>query len=100
MFSFTSETYLWGVGVLKVSHTLEGWTKDLWIFVTGYDVKLIRCCPEYDAKLIWHPQGKDIVSAAAICAAAVDFLCWSYPTHCASSLRAEPVGCILYNLQL
>ena len=20
----------------------------------GYDVKLIRCCPEYDVKLIWN----------------------------------------------
>ena len=22
----------------------------------GYDVKLIRCCPEYDVKLIWRQQ--------------------------------------------
>ena len=28
------------------------------IFVLGiiYDVKLIRCCPEYDVKLIWRQR--------------------------------------------
>ena len=39
----------------------------------------------------------DIVSVAAIggrCTA--DFPCWSYPTCCVASLRAGPVGCILY----
>ena len=28
----------------------------------GYDVKLIRCCPQYDVKLMWRHQGNDIVS--------------------------------------
>ena len=37
-------------------------------------------------------------SVAAISAAAVDFLCWSYPTFCVASMRAEPVGCISYNM--
>ena len=36
----------------------------------GYDVKLIRCCPQYDVKLVWRHRGNDIVSVAAICAAA------------------------------
>ena len=67
------------------------------MFVTGYDVKLIRRCPDYDVKFIWHQQEKDILSVASICAAGVDFLCWSYPTYCASSLGAGPLGCILYN---
>ena len=39
-----------------------------------------------------------IPSVAAICADAVDFPCWSYPTFCAASLRAGPVGCISYNM--
>ena len=39
-----------------------------------------------------------IPSVAAICAAAVDFLCSSYPTFCVASLRAGPVGCITYNM--
>ena len=34
----------------------------------GYDVKLIRCCPQYDVKLMWRHRGNDIVSVAAICA--------------------------------
>ena len=65
---------------------------------TGYDVKLIRRCPEYDVKLIWHQQGKDIVRVAAICVSAVNFLLQLYPTCCVASLRAGPVGCILFNL--
>ena len=36
----------------------------------GYDVKLIRCCPQYDVKLMWRHRGNDIVSVAAICVAA------------------------------
>ena len=45
----------------------------------GYDVKLIRCCPDCDDKLIWRQYGNDIVSMAAICAATVDFLCLVVP---------------------
>ena len=41
-----------------------------------------------------------IPSVAAICAAAVDFPCWSYPTFCVASLHAGPVGCISYNMYL
>ena len=37
---------------------------------SGYDVKLIRCCPQYDVKLMWRHRGNDIMSFAAICAAA------------------------------
>ena len=37
----------------------------------GYDVKLIRCCPQYDVKLMWRHRGNDIVSVAAICVAAI-----------------------------
>ena len=40
----------------------------------GYDIKLIQC-PDYDVELIWRQQGNDIVSLAAICAAAADFPC-------------------------
>ena len=29
------------------------------------------CCPQYDVKLMWHHRGNDIVSVAAICAAAL-----------------------------
>ena len=29
-----------------------------------------RCCPQYDVKLMWRNRGDDIVSVAAICAAA------------------------------
>ena len=36
----------------------------------GYDIKLIRCSPQYDVKLIWRHRGNDIVSVAAICASA------------------------------
>ena len=36
----------------------------------GLDIKLIRCCPQYDVKLMWRHRGNDIVSVAAICAAA------------------------------
>ena len=28
------------------------------------------CCPQYDVKLMWRHRGNDIVSVAAICAAA------------------------------
>ena len=38
---------------------------------SGYDVKLIRCCPQYDVKLMWRHRGNDIVSVAAICVAAI-----------------------------
>ena len=37
----------------------------------GYDVKLIRCCPQYDVKLMWRHRGNDIVSVAAICVVAI-----------------------------
>ena len=40
----------------------------------GYDVKLIRCCPQYDVKLMWRQwrhRGNDIVSVAAICVVAI-----------------------------
>ena len=37
---------------------------------SGYDIKLVRCCPQYDIKLMWHHRGNDIVSVAAICATA------------------------------
>ena len=71
------------------------------MFVTGYDLKLICRCPDYDVKFIWHHQGKDIVSVVSICAAAVDFLCWSYPTYCASSLGAGQwaVFCIILTVR-
>ena len=42
----------------------------LLLFCPGYDVRLIRCCPQYDVKLMWRHRGNDIVSVAAICAAA------------------------------
>ena len=48
-------------------------------FGPGYDIKLIRCCHDYDVKLIWCQQGNDIVSLAAICAAAVDIYCLVVP---------------------
>ena len=47
------------------------YTKTLYIIGPGYDVKLIRCCPQYDVKLMWHHRGNDIVSVAAICVAAI-----------------------------
>ena len=31
--------------------------------------KLIRCCPQYDVKLMWRHRGNDFASVAAICAA-------------------------------
>ena len=37
----------------------------------GYDVKLIRCCPQYDINLMWRHRENDIVSVAAICVAAI-----------------------------
>ena len=37
----------------------------------GYDVNLIRCCPQYDVKLMWRHRGNDIASIAAICVAAI-----------------------------
>ena len=40
------------------------------VIYPGYDIKLIRCCPQYDVKLIWRHRENDIVSVAAICAAA------------------------------
>ena len=40
------------------------------MILSWYDVKLIRCCPQYDVKLMWRHRGNDIVSVAAICAAA------------------------------
>ena len=41
----------------------------------------------------------DIVSVTAICTAAqLIFPFCSYPTCCVASLRAGPVGCILYNM--
>ena len=36
----------------------------------GKDVEIIRYCPQYGVKLMWHHRGNDIVSVAAICAAA------------------------------
>ena len=32
-------------------------------------INIIRCCPQYDDKLMWRHRGNDIVSVAAICAA-------------------------------
>ena len=40
----------------------------------GYDVEVIYGFPEYETKLIWCQQGNDVVSAAAIRSAMVDFL--------------------------
>ena len=45
--------------------------KSMGSVVLGLDIKLIRCCNQYDGKLImWRLGGNDIVSVAAICAAA------------------------------
>ena len=66
----------------------------------GQDVKLIRCCPQYDAKLMWRHRANNIVSVAAICAAAHLIFFWSYPTCCVASLRVRPVGCISYNMYI
>ena len=41
-----------------------------------------------------------IPSVAVICAAAVDFLCWSYPAFWVADLRDRPVVCISYKLYL
>ena len=41
-----------------------------------------------------------IPSVAVIYAAAIYFLCWSYPAFCVASLRDRPVVCISYNMYL
>ena len=43
------------------------------------DVNIIFCYLKYDVELIWRQQGNDIMIVAAICAAAVDFLCLVVP---------------------
>ena len=63
------------------------------------DVKLIRCCPDHDFKLIWRQQGHDIVSLTAICATMwLIFFVWSYPTRCVASLCDGPVSYISYSM--
>ena len=57
-----------------------------------YDTMMLNSrssSPDYDVKLVWHQQGNDIVSLAAICTAMVDFLCLVVP---------DLLGCISYNM--
>ena len=62
------------------------WTRVETSSVTGYDVKLICRCPEYDVNLIWHHQGNDIVNFAAICAGTVDMIYLLVPNSLCSWL--------------
>ena len=45
---------------LNFSHGFSGRVSNIEIFtkicISGHNVKLIRCCPEYDVKLIIHPE--------------------------------------------
>ena len=43
------------------------------------EIKLIRCCLQYDIKLMWRHQGDDSVGVAGICTATVDFSCIVVP---------------------
>ena len=70
------------------------------ICLHGEDVKIIRCCPQYDVKLMWHHRGNDIVSVAAICATAQLIFLFGRTRLAVyiASLRAGPVACISYNM--
>ena len=69
-----------------------------WLLCPRYDFKLIGYCPQNDVKLMWRHRGNDIVSVAAICAAAQLIFLFGRTRLAVASLRAGPVGCILYNL--